>query len=65
VLTPVEVSRMTDPEDSVSVSAEEFAEHEVDLVEGTEGAEVPLEAEPADAFDQQLELPDDGEDDYR
>lgn len=55
---------MTDPEDTVSVAAEEFAEHEADLTEDADRP-MPLEAEPADAAEQQLELPEDGEDDYR
>jgi hypothetical protein len=60
----VEVNAVTDPEDTVSVTAEDLAEHEVDLAENTTG-ELPLEAEPADAFEQQIEVPDEGEDDYR
>jgi hypothetical protein len=60
----VEVSAVTDPEDTVSVSAEEFAEHEADVADDLTG-ELPLEAEQADAVEQLLEVPDEGEDEYR
>jgi hypothetical protein len=55
---------MTNPEDTIPVADEEYTDREADLVEDAERP-IPLEAEPADALEQQLEVPDHGEDDYR
>lgn len=54
---------MTDPEDLMDVMPGELAETEPDQSEEFDRP-LPLEAEPADAVEQQLEVPDAGEDDY-
>ena len=55
---------MSDPEDTVAVRRADFAEDEADLLDQFERP-LPLEAEPADAVDQKLDVPDDDEDAYR
>jgi hypothetical protein len=54
---------MTDPEDPVAERAADFAEAEADLLDEFD-REVPVEADDADAMEQKLDVPDDGEDDY-
>ena len=54
---------MTDPEDTVAVRHADFAEDEADLLDEF-ARPLPLEAEPADALEQKLDVPDD-EDAYR
>jgi hypothetical protein len=54
---------MTDPEDTVAERAADFAEAEADLLDEFD-REVPVEADDADAMEQKLDVPDDGEDDY-
>ena len=55
---------MTDPEDTVSERPADFAEDEADLLDEFE-REIPVEADDADAVEQKIEVPDEGEDDYR
>jgi hypothetical protein len=54
---------MTDPEDTVTERPADFAEAEADLLDEFE-REAPVEADDADAMDQKLDVPDNGEDDY-
>ena len=54
---------MTDPEDNVTVRPADFAEDEANLLDEFERS-LPMEAEPADAVEQKLDVGED-EDDYR
>lgn len=58
---------MTEPEDpevAVSVTRDELAEAEADVVDDLQRPG-PLEADDADVLDQKRDVPDDEADDYR
>jgi hypothetical protein len=54
---------VTDPEDTVSERPADIADEGVAVLDETE-REIPVEADDADAVEQQQGVPDDGADDY-
>jgi hypothetical protein len=61
---PDEEAAVTDPEDTVDMSRSEFTEDAADLLDEFDRP-LPAEAEEADVIEQKLDVPDEGEDDYR